>query len=201
MRSLCDFSPPYGIRDLSNAAGVPAPTLSRVIGLLDREGLVERGVRQSVAQLDVSGVIRRWAQDYSFLQTNVTATYLEPRGASVLREKLRSIGMPYAATGSVVASMIAPIAPPRLLQVYVRDIPAAARALGLREIDAGANTILARPFSPVVFERTSTRDTITIAALAQVAVDLMTSPGRAPSEGEELLTWMERNEDAWRMRP
>ena len=32
----------------------------------------------------------------------------------------------------------------------------------------------------------------------QVVVDLMTGPGRSPSEAEELLEWMKRNEQSWR---
>lgn len=42
------------------------------------------------------------------------------------------------------------------------------------------------------------RNGLTVAALSQVAADLLTGPGREPSEGEELLIWMKDNEDAWR---
>ena len=36
------------------------------------------------------------------------------------------------------------------------------------------------------------------AAPSQVAADLLTSPGRGPAEGEELIQWMQANEEAWR---
>jgi hypothetical protein len=39
---------------------------------------------------------------------------------------------------------------------------------------------------------------IQLVALAQLAADLLTGPGREPSEGNELLSWMRTNEDAWR---
>jgi hypothetical protein len=39
---------------------------------------------------------------------------------------------------------------------------------------------------------------ITIAALSQIAADLMTSPSRGPNEAEALMQWMQENEDAWR---
>ena len=39
---------------------------------------------------------------------------------------------------------------------------------------------------------------IRYAALAQVVADLLTSPGRGPSEGEALIDWMKANENAWR---
>jgi hypothetical protein len=38
-----------------------------------------------------------------------------------------------------------------------------------------------------------------LVAPSQLAADLLTGPGRDPSEGEELLSWMRDNEDAWRV--
>ncbi len=37
-----------------------------------------------------------------------------------------------------------------------------------------------------------------LVAPSQLAADLLTGPGREPSEGEELLSWMREHEDAWR---
>jgi hypothetical protein len=39
---------------------------------------------------------------------------------------------------------------------------------------------------------------VRIAAVSQVAVDLLTGPGRNPSEATALLDWMTANESAWR---
>ena len=36
-------------------------------------------------------------------------------------------------------------------------------------------------------------------APSQLAVDLLTGPGREPSQGDELLSWMRSNQDAWRV--
>ena len=59
--------------------------------------------------------------------------------------------------------------------------------------------MLAQPEYEVVFERSvPNADGVTIAAPSQVVVDLMTGPGRNPSEAEELLEWMKRNEQSWR---
>jgi hypothetical protein len=80
----------------------------------------------------------------------------------------------------------------------VTDIERVAEDLRLRLADAGANVILAEPFDTVVFDRRTQRDEIYYAAYSQVAADLLTSPGRGPSEGEELIRWMEAHEDAWR---
>ena len=60
------------------------------------------------------------------------------------------------------------------------------------------HTVLAEPFDAVAFDRRTQRDGIYYAAFSQVAADLLTSPGRGPSEAEELIRWMERHEDDWR---
>jgi hypothetical protein len=80
----------------------------------------------------------------------------------------------------------------------VDDIEAAAERLDLRPTEVGANVILAEPFDPLVYERGRELDGITYVAPSQNAADLLTSPGRGPSEAEELIEWMTRNEGAWR---
>lgn len=104
----------------------------------------------------------------------------------------------YCITGSLAASQRAEFMPPRLAAVFAEDPDALAQTLGLREADAGANLLLLRPYDPVVFERTWTQEGLVFSALSQVAADLLTSPGRGPSEGEELLRWMGEHVDGWR---
>ena len=86
----------------------------------------------------------------------------------------------------------------RVAAFYVDNISEAAKLLQLRPTDAGANVLLIEPFDAVVFERTLVREGFVTVAPTQLAVDLLTGPGREPSEGDELLAWMKRNEDAWR---
>ena len=124
--------------------------------------------------------------------------YLAPRGISPVIEKLKSTSMRFAVSGSWAAAQFAPVAPSRLLLVYVDKSAAIASQLDLRPTDAGANVALATPFDPVVYKRTATKSGITIAALSQVAADLLTSPGRGPNEAEALMEWMGEHEDAWR---
>jgi hypothetical protein len=47
--------------------------------------------------------------------------------------------------------------------------------------------MLLAPFDDVVFERTWKDGSLTIVAASQAAVDLLTSPERAPSEAEAIL--------------
>jgi len=198
VRALVDFREPYGVRDLAERAGVALGTLSRVLNLLAREGLVTREATGTVTAIDWQGTIRRWAQDYDFARSNQTATFLEPRGLDAVAAKLAKAKWTFAVTGALGAQRFAPIAPARQAAIYVDDITRAAERLGLRPTDSGANIVLAEPYDPVVFDRSAIRDNLRVVAPSQLAVDLLTGPGRDPSEGNELLEWMRRNEDEWR---
>ncbi len=198
VRALCDFRPPYGVLELAARSQTPAASVSRVVQLLDREALLTRVGRGTIAEVQWPQLIRRWTQDYSLTDSNVIRTFLEPRGLDSLLRKLTTVDRPCAVTGSIAAARVAPIAPSRLAVVYVDDVDRLAKDVGLRRTDSGANVILALPFDSVVFDRAITSDGFTGAALSQVAADLLTSPGRGPAEGEELIRWMEAHEDEWR---
>lgn len=198
VRALCDFRPPIGLRDLAKRAGVDPGYASRVVGFLNREALVERTPRGPVTSVDWSALLRRWSQEYSPFQRQRSAMYLAPRGVSSVIEKLKGLSTRFSVSGSWAAAQFAPVAPPRLLLVYVDKPATVADDLELRPTEVGANVALAIPFDPVVYERTSRKSGITIAALSQVAADLLTSPGRGPNEAEALMEWMREHEDDWR---
>jgi hypothetical protein len=198
LRALLDFAPPYGVRELAARADVSAATLSRVIGLLARDGLVVRDDKGAVTEVDWAAVIRRWAQDYDVVRTNDGMSYLQPRGLAALTNVLGETSLRYAVTGSVAARAFAPVAPARLGTVYVDNVAAAVETLDLRPADAGANVILLQPYDGVVFERLVERDGLQLVNPTQLAVDLLTGPGRAPNEGAELLAWMEGHTSEWR---
>jgi len=198
VRALVDFSPPYGVRELARRTQTSAATLSRVIDLLTRDALAERGARGLVTGLDWAGAIRRWARDYDVVRTNGATAWLAPRGVDALIDSLRSTDTRYALTGSIAARKYASVAPARLVMVYVDDVSRAADDFALRRADVGANAMLLQPHDRVVFERCVIDDGVTRVSPSQLAVDLLTGPGRLPSEGEELLSWMGENVDAWR---
>lgn len=197
MRAIIDTSPPCGVRELAQSTGASAATLSRVLDLLEREAIVSR-TRGAVSTVDWRAAIRRWAEDYDQADSNTPMTVLEPRGLPTLEKKLGVTTIPYAATGALAAQRFDPIAPARLAAIYVTDAIQAIERLDLRETDAGANVVLLEPFDPVVFDRTVERDGLRCVAPSQLAVDLLTGPGREPSQGEQMLEWMEKHEDAWR---
>jgi hypothetical protein len=199
VRALCDFRPPYGIRELSARAAIPAASVSRIVQLLEREALVVRGKAGEVVDVHWRELIQRWAEDYRFSGSNRICNYFDPRGPYNLIGRLERTENPYAITGSFAAAQVAPHAPPRLATIYTEKVNDLARDMRLQPVESGMNIVLAQPFDPVVFDRTWTKDGRTYAALSQVAPDLITGPGRAPSEAEELLRWMGEHEDVWRV--
>lgn len=62
----------------------------------------------------------------------------------------------------------------------------------LRQVRTGGNVRLARPYDPIVFERTWTRNNGVYASIPQVAVDCLTGPSRMPAEGEALIDRLRR---------
>jgi hypothetical protein len=197
VRALVEFRTPFGIRELAERSGVALGTLSRTAELLDRDGLLKRSARGPIEHVDVSGVVRRWAKDYSVSKSNRVVSALSIRGIPALADQLSAIGSGYAATGALGASKFTEIAPTRLVSLYVPDAREFAERLDLRMVDSGSNVWLIEPASDVVFERAIRRHNIVCANPAQLAADLLTGPGRDPSIGEELLSWMENNDD-WR---
>ncbi len=198
VRAVCDLRTPFGVRELAARSGTPAATISRVLQVLTDDALVTRDSRGAVTDVAWEKLIARWVQDHELTKANHTSTWLAPRGLSSVMSKLPGMVDRYAITGSYVAAQFAPIAPPRLLTMYVDDVRACAEKLDLRPADAGANVLLVEPFDPVVYERTLVRDGLVLANPSQVAADLMTSPGRGPAEAVALLEWMKEHDDVWR---
>lgn len=199
VRALADFCSPMPVTSLVKRSGASTGATYRVLDFLEQEALVTRGARGVVEQVRWRQLLERWSEDYGFQRDNTVSRYLQPRGLPALLTGLAATpGLRYAVTGSLAAQQWANYADPRLATVYVDDVPAAAELLGLREVDSGANILLAAPASAVVFDRSSDLDGVRYAALSQVAVDLLTGPGRSPAEGQALLDWMESNEPAWR---
>ena len=200
VRALLDVDHQWRTSELINAAQVSTGAAYRVITFLEEEELINKeGSRIKVT--DWQRLLRRWSRDYGFTRSNLTTRWIAPRGIDRMLERVASQpAIEYAVTGTLAAAEWAPYAPARSAMIYAADPAEAVKAWDLRSADAGANVILAEPDDEVVFTRTWTaiKGQYKIAAPAQVAVDLLTGPGRNPSEGEELIGWMARNERSWR---
>lgn len=199
VRALVDFAPPYTVPELAERARASTGATYRVIEFLEEEGLVERQRYGPISDIHWRKLLQRWSEDYGFAQSNTVQTFLEPRGLSALTDRLAATeDLEYVVTGSLAAERVAAYAPARLATVYVRDLPAAAAALGLRRTETGANVALATGKYDMVFDRADVVDGLRVAAPSQVAVDLLTGPGRNPSEAGALLDWMQADESRWR---
>lgn len=198
VRALIDNKEPPGVRELAARTKIDAGYVSRVLTLLETEALITRVGRGRLESVDWPALLRRWATEAPLESRGDVQTYLDPRGISALSTRLGKSDERYVVTGSLAAAALAPVAPARLATVWIRDATGAATRLGLRPTDAGANVLLIEPGDDGVFEGATARDDVWYAAPSQVAVDLLTSPGRGPAEGEELISCMQENEETWR---
>lgn len=197
-RALCDWRPPVGVRELARRAETSPGYATRVLKLLEREDVIARDTKGGVATVNWRDLIQRWAQDYAVARTNRALAYLEPRSLDAFLNRLRADKNRWAVTGSRAVPPAASSAIGRTVSCYVENPERAAVELDLRMVDTGANVILLEPFDSVIWERTRKQANLTCVAVSQCAVDLLTGTGREPSEAEALLSWMEKNEDAWR---
>lgn len=199
VRALVDFTPPYTVPEVVERSGASTGATYRVVTFLEEEGLLERERRGPVTSVQWRRLLERWSRDGGFMRSDVVRSFLLPRGVEAVPGVLAEAPeLRYVLTGSLAARSFAPHAPPRVAMVYVDDVTAAAERLGLRPVDRGANVLLAAQVGDVAFERTRKVDGVVTAAHSQIAVDLLTGPGRSPSEGQAVLDWMEGHEREWR---
>ena len=196
--ALARATPPVGVRELAAAADTDPGYVSRLLGMLDREAIVDRTTRGRVERIDWRKLLLRWSEEAPLERRTTASTWLAPRGLNSLWSGLRDAAFPYLVTGSAAAAGIAPVAPTRLASVYVEDPESAAKALGLHAANAGANVVLLQPEDGSIFDRADDRDGLRTARLPVVAADLLAGPGRSPAEAEALMAWMAAHEEVWR---
>lgn len=207
VRALLDFSQPWKIRDLIERSGASVGATYRVVEHLEREGLVARTETSVIVVPEWRALLEAWAHDYDFFRAGHVATYLAPRGLPWLLHRIAETdGVRYAVTGTFAVPPGARHASPRVAMIYVENAAAARDAWDLRSTESGQNTLLCEAPGTAALQRARlTNDPdldpagdVRLARPAQVAVDLLSAPGRGPEEARALLDWMERNESAWR---
>src|SRR5450756_1937350 len=130
VRALCDYREPATSRSVAARAGVTPGYVSKIIGVLERDALVERegrGPVQPITRVLWADLIRRWSADYRVLESNTSRLFLAPQGIPACLRDLagwasRTPSGRYAVTGSFAAAQRAPVAPPSTLVCYV-DAP------------------------------------------------------------------------------
>lgn len=202
VRALLDVDQDWRVTELVQASGASVGATYRVLDYLEQESLVERTAQGRYAVTDWLRLLRSWSADYDVLKEYTVRQYFDPRGADALLERMAADAeVQYAITGTLAARQWAPYAPAAAALVYVTDTDAAADRWQLRATTTTANVLLLEPHKPKspVFSRTWKGDGALIyAAPSQVAVDLMSGPGRNPAEAEELIRWMSESPARWR---
>lgn len=198
VRALVERRPPVGVRELAELADTDPGYVSRLLKMLDSEAIVERNSGGQVEKVDWRRLLHQWSEDAPLSDRAEATTWLAPRGLKSVLERISSEDFRYVLTGSAAASRFAPVAPTRLLSVYVDDPERAAEDLDLKRADAGANIVLLQPEDDATFERTNKVEGLRRASLPMIVADLLTGPGRSPAEAEALMDWMEDNEEVWR---
>ena len=198
LRTLAEVRPPYGVSDLSTALETDPGYVSRLLTALSEELLITRNPREPVRAVEWESVLRQMAITYSLLDANDTTNWVASAGPEQFLADLGATGEEeWALTGSFAAADLVSVTAPTVAIVYCEDPERLAEATRLRQVRAGGNVTLARPYAPIVFERTWRRGDPINASLAQVVVDCLAGPGRMPSEGEALLDWMRSNAPRW----
>lgn len=198
VRALLDTRQPPGVRELAARSRANPGYVSRLLAWMDREALVERRGRGLLVAVDWQRVLRRWAEDAPLESRGSQTFVLAPRGLPDLLKRLAPFRGRYALTGSLAASVLAPVAPAKLATLYVDGPEQALDELDLRVAETGANALLIEPVDPVAYDGARRVDGLTYVAVSQAAADLLTAPGRGPAEGEALITWMAQHEESWR---
>lgn len=199
VRALVDYRPPVSVPQLVELSGASTGATYRVVKFLEEEALIRRPPRGPIEEVRWRQMLERWSKDYGFLRSNEVGSYLQPRGIQKLASDLADIkDIRYAVTGSLAAQKWAPYAPSKAAMVYTDDADELSRRLSLRQVDTGANVLLATAAFDVIFERRESFKGLTIVAPSQAVVDLLTGPGRNPTEAQALLDWMENNVQRWR---
>lgn len=202
VRALLDARTPVGVRALAEVAEVGPATSSRVLELLVREDLVERGVDGGVANVAKLSLARRWCADYGLSSSNQAVPMLAARGIDQVLSGLRSYQGEYAITAEAATRPYLPkgqaaVAPLALLTIFVPDATAAAENLQLRPVDRGANVVLVEPFDQVVYRGARVKNRLTYSAPSQVVADLLNGPGRAPEEAASLIEALATSDEGW----
>src|SRR5262249_1558358 len=144
-----------GVRQLAARAGTDPGYVSRLLDIFDREELVEREARGPVTAVHAARLLRRWAEDYRFLDAHRAVACAHPHRVPGALAALRSCGAPYALTARAGAAALLETALPALVAAYTDNAARVAALVGAEPVDpgaSGANLLLVEPFDPFVLE-------------------------------------------------
>lgn len=187
IRALLDEKLPLTITELISKSKASSSVAYRVVEYLQDERLLQRE-NKMITSIKFKELVERWSEEYSFFGNNSVIGFLSPRGIDDTLNKLKIVEeKEYAITGSIAAARYASFAPAKQLNIYAKFPLELAKLLDLRQVDSGANVMIAATAFEVVFKGTIDDNGLTYVAPSQIMVDLSSGPGRNPSEAEFLI--------------
>lgn len=176
-------------KELVTATGLDDGSVSRIVRRLDEELLLERRERE-LRPRDPDRLLDAWAQDYRFTHHDILTGHISGNGIELARDlaqRLDALDVRHAFTGLPAAWAIDHFARFRLTTVYVEGDPRdTAKRLELRQGSPGANVQLVGPDDSGIFIEEYPHDGLNCVSPAQVYLDLLHLPERAPEAAEHL---------------
>lgn len=205
IRAMLERPVPLGVRELAQLTATSPGSVAKLLPTLVAEGAIDRDASGAVSQVRRRTLLDRWTTDYSFESSNsIVLDYLAPRGlASIVQELRHREDM--CVTGSAAARTYLPkgmtsVVPMTHLAGFARDVQALASDLKLVRTDRrSANVLLTQPADMGLLENPRlSSDGLPTAPVSQVLGDLLTMPGRAAQEAEQLIDILGTTDPAWR---
>ena len=204
IRALLECPVPLGVRELAELTDTSPGSVSKLLPTLAADGAVERD-RGAVVKVRKRTLLDRWTQDYAFLNSNsLVLDYLAPRGLTPVLDALRQRS-DVCVTGSGAARNYLPesttsVLPLTQLACFARDPQGLASDLQLVRTDRStANVIVTRPADPQLLASPSrTQDGLPVVPVSQALADMVSLPGRAAQEAEQLIDVLAATDPSWR---
>ena len=202
VRILADVRPPYRASDLAAATKLSLAYVSRLLGTLEDQLLIQREGR-TIHSVNWQGLLRARAEHSNLLNLNPYSGFIAPNGVDYLLRQMRddfTSRRLFAITGSYAAREVAPLSVGGQLMIYIRPDHFSDELvdhLGLLEVKQQADVLFLDAHDPVVFKQSRIVGGLPHVALSQLALDCLSGPGRLPAEGEAVLERMSAHEQ-WR---
>jgi hypothetical protein len=203
IRELLGTVEPVGVRTLADRAGASPGTVSKLLPTLMADGAIQRDASGKVIEVNRRQLLNRWSLDYQALRSNGAAGwFVAPRGLDNALTKLRDTpGVAVSGSQGAKAYLpdgVAGVLPVTQLFVYAADPELVADAAGLVPVEpSAANVIVVQARDETVLNDGRAVDGVRAAPLGTVLADLLTLPGRYPSQAEALMDALAKEDARW----
>ena len=201
LRTLVEVPPPLGVQELAAAVDVDAGYVSRVLAVLEQECSSHGPPPDRSPRIEWRASCGVVSATYSVFDSNETPRRRSATGGPERLSRTLPANEPANGRSLGASPPAAPVAAPEIAVVYADDVDPHPEA-GLATT-RGANVIVAEPYDPIVFDRTTVDSTQTYVSVAQgVAMDSLT--GRSADDrrkARRCIAWMRKNEQRWRTGP